>query len=71
MFFGWKVYGNDRKLEETGWVGGETNDVVDFFHLRLAPRLVPQGVPAELMLLFVGAICSLFGILTSKEWRGL
>ena len=29
-------------------------------------RLVPQGIPAELMLLFIGAVCSLAGILTSK-----
>ena len=28
--------------------------------------LVPQGVPADLMLLFLGASCCLFGILSSK-----
>ena len=33
-------------------------------------RLVPQGLPAEMMLLFIGAICCFFGILRPKEtWQ--
>eukprot|EP00435_Cladocopium_sp_Y103_P004236 s2027_g1.t1 len=58
----------------TGWTvaclndGGSTGKMLLVANLLCAfILLVPQGLPAEMMLLFIGAICCFFGILQPKE----
>ena len=54
-------------LQGLAYVAGSSGHML-FVSTLLASflLLVPQGIPADLMLLFLGAMCCLFGVLESK-----